>query len=71
MILFIDGIRVYLRQLSDSLRCKKSVNIDNPVLTNKCVKPVMHVIRFRTPSVLSETTSTSVNNTAPCLRISV
>lgn len=70
MILFIDGIRVYLRQLSD-LRCKKSVNIDNPVLTNKCVKPVMHVIRFRTPSVLSETTSTSVNNTAPYLRISV
>ena len=40
MILFIDGIRcVYLRQLSSF--CTLSVNIDNPVRTNKCVKPIL------------------------------
>jgi len=72
MILLVDRILcAYFRQLSvQKPCCEKSPNIDDPVLTNKYVKPVMHVIRLRTPSVLSDITSTSANN-APYLHISI
>ena len=54
MILFVARIRrAYLRRLSvREPCCKKSVNIDAQVLTNKYVKPAMHVMRLRTRQCL-------------------